>query len=68
MQAEKLPDSGGGLNGAGKKLESVPSVRNGEFRNCFNFLTIEEFDKFWADPKLRESVKDRLRYPGGMQE
>ncbi|PLR66647.1 hypothetical protein CYJ36_17805 [Bacillus sp. UMB0893] len=54
--------------GSGKVLDSVPSVRNGEFRNWFNSLTIEEFDKVWANPMLRESIKDRLRHPGGMHE
>ncbi|MGE7767282.1 ribonuclease YeeF family protein [Peribacillus sp. NPDC096540] len=54
--------------GTGKVLDSVPTVRNGEFKNWFNSLTTEEFDKVWADPKLRESIKDRLRHPGGLHE
>ncbi|WP_299095594.1 T7SS effector LXG polymorphic toxin [uncultured Metabacillus sp.] len=54
--------------GTGKILDTVPSVRNGEFRNWFNSLTTEEFDIVWSDPKLRESIKDRLRHPGGLHE
>ncbi|MGG3476460.1 T7SS effector LXG polymorphic toxin [Peribacillus frigoritolerans] len=54
--------------GTGKVLDSVPTVRNGQFKNWFNSLTTEEFDKVWADPKLRESIKDRLRHPGGLHE
>jgi chemotaxis protein histidine kinase CheA len=54
--------------GTGKSLDSVPSVRNGEFSNWFNSLTTEEFDRVWSDPKLREKIKDRLRHPGGMHE
>ena len=57
-----------GLKSMGNVLETVPSVRNGEFRNWFNSLTTKEFDNIWADPKLRDSIKDRLRYPGGMHE
>lgn len=58
------------INGksTGKVLDSVPTVRNGQFKNWFNSLTTEEFDKVWADPKLRESIKDRLRHPGGLHE
>lgn len=52
----------------GKVLDSVPTVRNGQFKNWFNSVTTEEFDKVWADPKLRESIKDRLRHPGGLHE
>ena len=52
----------------GKSLDSVPSVRNGEFNNWFNSLTSEEFDRVWSDPKLRDKIKDRLRHPGGMHE
>ncbi|WP_411738915.1 ribonuclease YeeF family protein [Peribacillus sp. S4] len=52
----------------GKVLDSVPTVRNGQFKNWFNSLTMEEFDKVWGDPKLRESIKDRLRHPGGLHE
>ncbi len=52
----------------GKSLDSVPSVRNGEFNNWFNSLTSEEFDRVWSDPKLRDKIKERLRHPGGMHE
>ncbi|MGE6666074.1 RHS repeat-associated core domain-containing protein [Paenibacillus xylanexedens] len=54
--------------GTGNILDSVPSVRNGEFNKWFNSLTPDEFDKVWADPKLRETIKDRLRHPGGLHE
>ncbi|SCY38406.1 hypothetical protein SAMN02787081_02313 [Lysinibacillus fusiformis] len=52
------------IKGTGKSLDSVPSVRNGEFSNWFNSLTTEEFDRVWSDPKLREKIKDRLLHPG----
>ncbi|MFD2880875.1 hypothetical protein ACFTAO_40975 [Paenibacillus rhizoplanae] len=62
-------DGGGGkVEGPGKVLDSVPSVRNGEFNKWFNSLTPDEFDKVWADPKLRDIIKDRLRHPGGLHE
>jgi hypothetical protein len=54
--------------GMGDALDSVPSVRNGEFNKWFNSLTPDEFDKVWADPKLRDIIKDRLRHPGGLHE
>lgn len=31
-------------------------------------LSPDEFDKVWADPKLRDTIKDRLRHPGGLHE
>ncbi|NEW09777.1 hypothetical protein GK047_28055 [Paenibacillus sp. SYP-B3998] len=31
-------------------------------------MTPDEFDKVWADPKLRDTIKDRLRHPGGLHE
>lgn len=48
--------------------EPVPSVRNGEFNRWFNNLTPEEFDEIWANPRLRSSIEDRLRHPGGFHE
>ena len=51
-----------------KKLDSVPSIRNGEFEKWFDSLTDKEFDKVWSDTKLRDSIKDRLRSPGGFHE
>lgn len=52
----------------GRTFDSIPSVRNGEFNKWFNSLTPDEFDRAWADPKLRDAIKDRLRYPGGLHE
>ncbi|NMO94995.1 WXG100 family type VII secretion target [Paenibacillus lemnae] len=54
--------------GSGKVLNTVPSVRNGEFNKWFNSLTPDEFDKVWSDPNLRDNIKDRLRHPGGLHE
>ncbi|WP_162848531.1 pre-toxin TG domain-containing protein [Paenibacillus nanensis] len=75
QQIQDLEDglySGGkrddGIEGTGNVLDSVPSVKNGEFNNWFNSLTPDEFDKVWADPKLRDTIKDRLRHPGGLHE
>uniref|UniRef100_UPI002AFE96C6 RHS repeat-associated core domain-containing protein n=1 Tax=Paenibacillus campi TaxID=3106031 RepID=UPI002AFE96C6 len=56
------------LRGTGNTVDSVPSVRNGEFNNWFNSLTPDEFDQVWADSKLRDTIKDRLRHPGGLHE
>ncbi|WP_238557936.1 hypothetical protein [Paenibacillus shenyangensis] len=64
----ELDTEAGSTEGMGNVLDSVPSVRNGEFNKWFNSLTPDEFDKVWADPKLRESIKDRLRHPGRMHE
>ncbi|PWK14252.1 pre-toxin TG domain-containing protein [Tumebacillus permanentifrigoris] len=63
-----IPISDNISEGTVKVLDSVPSVRNGEFKKWFDSLSPDEFDKVWADPKLRELIKDRLRYPGGMHE
>ncbi|WP_143316504.1 pre-toxin TG domain-containing protein [Clostridium sp. HBUAS56017] len=48
--------------------KDIPSVRNGEFNKFFNSLTSEELDEIWKDPKLRETIEDRLRQPGGLHE
>ncbi|QSB49574.1 pre-toxin TG domain-containing protein [Parageobacillus toebii] len=49
-------------------LNSVPSVKNGEFNRWFNSLTPDEFDKIWSDPRLRKAIESRLRHPGGFHE
>ncbi len=41
-------------------LDSVPSVKNGEFNRWFNSLTPDEFDRAWSDPGLRKAIKSRL--------
>ncbi|GGE63231.1 hypothetical protein [Priestia taiwanensis] len=64
----KIEKIEGSIKGTVKVPNSVPSVRNGEFNSWFNSLSVEEFDKVWADTKLRDSIKDRLRHPGGMHE
>ncbi|OKP94386.1 hypothetical protein A3849_29350 [Paenibacillus sp. P46E] len=56
------------VEGTGNVLDSVPSVKNSEFNKWFNSLTPDEFDKVWADPKLVDTIKDRLRQPGGLHE
>ncbi|MEB3751149.1 pre-toxin TG domain-containing protein [Geobacillus icigianus] len=50
------------------KLDSVPSVKNGEFNKWFNSLTPDELDEVWSDPKLRKAIESRLRHPGGFHE
>ncbi|MEK3903616.1 MULTISPECIES: hypothetical protein [unclassified Paenibacillus] len=54
--------------GRGDVLDSVPTVKDGEFDDWFNSLTPDEFNTVWADPKLRDTIKDRLRHPGGLHE
>lgn len=55
-------------NPYGLTLKDIPSVRNGEFNKFFNSLTSEELDTIWKDPKLRQTIEDRLRQPGGLHE
>ncbi|MFN9751518.1 MAG: hypothetical protein ACK57U_09055, partial [Planctomycetota bacterium] len=56
------------LNAPNRLLNSVPSVRNGEFNRWFDSLTPDELDQVWSNPKLREAVEARLRHPGGLHE
>ncbi|GCD81246.1 hypothetical protein PTHTG4_03080 [Parageobacillus thermoglucosidasius] len=49
-------------------LNSVPSVKNGEFNRWFNSLTPDEFDEVWSDPRLRKAIESRIRHPGGFHE
>lgn len=51
-----------------KNLDTVPSIKNGEFESWFDSLTNDEFDKVWANQDLRDAIKDRLRAPGGFHE
>ncbi|MDN4621057.1 pre-toxin TG domain-containing protein [Paenibacillus sp. PsM32] len=51
-----------------KNVNSFPSVRKIEFNNWFNSLTSDEFDQVWANPKLRDTIEDRLRHPRGLHE
>jgi|GEM_PF-818629 len=46
----------------------IPTVRNGEFRDWFNSISVEEFNKLWKIPETREIIEDRLRSPGGLHE
>ncbi|MDU1350953.1 MAG: hypothetical protein E6942_16865, partial [Clostridium argentinense] len=55
-------------NPYGLTSKDIPSVRNGEFNKFFNSLTSEELDAIWKDPKLRQTIEDRLRQPGGLHE
>ena len=55
-------------NPYGLTSKDIPSVRNGEFNKFFNSLTSEELDTIWKDPKLRQTIEDRLRQPGGLHE
>ncbi|SFA47593.1 Pre-toxin TG [Parageobacillus thermantarcticus] len=62
---------GKGTGGVAKgtvNLNSVPSVKNGEFNRWFNSLTPDEFDEVWSDPRLRKAIESRLRHPGGFHE
>ncbi|MGX9706934.1 DUF4244 domain-containing protein [Laceyella tengchongensis] len=51
-----------------RNLNSVPTVKNGEFNRWFNSLTPDEFDQVWSDPSLRKTIESRLRHPGGLHE
>ena len=55
-------------NPYGLTPKDIPSVRNDEFNKFFNSLTSEELDNIWDDPKLRQTIEDRLRHPGGLHE
>ncbi|WZY01843.1 pre-toxin TG domain-containing protein [Bacillus sp. FSL W7-1360] len=57
-----------GVKNADTVIDSVPSVRNGEFDKWYNSLNTKEFDEIWSNPQLRNGVKDRLRHPGGLHE
>ena len=51
-------------------LTEVPSVKDGPkaFRRWFNELTPGELATVWKNPKLRKSVEEGLRWPGGQHE
>jgi hypothetical protein len=53
---------------AAARLTSVPGVRDGAFARWFNELTVDEFERVWANPRLRRAIESRLRHPGGMHE
>ena len=55
-------------NPYGLTSKDIPSVRNGEFNKFYNSLTSEELDTIWKDPKLRQTIEDRLRQQGGLHE
>ena len=55
-------------NPYGLTPKDIPYVRNDEFNKFFNSLTSEELDNIWDDPKLRQTIEDRLRHPGGLHE
>ncbi|ACD23315.1 hypothetical protein FDE76_07465 [Clostridium botulinum] len=57
-----------GSNAYGLISEDIPSVRNEEFNKFFNSLTSDELNEIWKDSKLRETIEDRLRQPGGLHE
>lgn len=48
----------------GLTSKDIPSARNGEFNKFFNSLTTEELNAIWKDPKLRQTIENRLRQPG----
>ncbi|MBC2176079.1 hypothetical protein HCB27_05605 [Listeria booriae] len=50
-----------------KKIK-IPSVRNGEFNKWFDSVTVKEFNDAWANPKIRSTIEDRIRQPGGYHE
>ncbi|MCL2151750.1 MAG: DUF4280 domain-containing protein [Oscillospiraceae bacterium] len=68
MKSKLLKGPGAKTDKETKKLDSVPSVRNGEFEKWFDSLTKDEFETVWANPELKETIKDRLRSPGGYHE
>lgn len=53
------------------KPKDVPSIRNGEFNKWFNELSEEDLNEIFTNPKLqkvKDTVKDRIRHPGGLHE
>ena len=49
-------------------VDSVPSVKGGEFNRWFDELTPDELDEIWTNPSLRDAIESRLRHPGGLHE
>lgn len=48
--------------------KKVPGVADGKFAKWFDNLTPNQFDEVWKVTKLRNSIKRRLRHPGGQHE
>ena len=48
--------------------KDVPTVKNGEFNEFFNSLSIDELDALWSKPEIRDVIEARLRSPGGLHE
>jgi hypothetical protein len=46
----------------------VPSVRGGEFNRWYDELTPKQLDMLWSDEAIRETMKARIRQPGGLHE
>ena len=47
---------------------SIPSNRGGAFTRWFDDLSPEQLDDIWTNPKLRQTIEDRIRHPGGVHE
>ncbi len=47
-------------------LASVPGIA--QFGQWFDSISADDFDRYWANPALRQQIEDRLRYPGTMHE
>ena len=48
--------------------KDVPTVKNGEFNEFFNSLSVDELDALWSKPEIRDVIEARLRSPGGLHE
>ena len=49
-------------------VKDVPTVKNGEFNDFFNSLSVDELDALWSKPEIRDVIEARLRSPGGLHE
>ncbi len=48
--------------------KDIPTVKNGEFNEFFNSLSVDELDALWSKPEIRDVIEARLRSPGGLHE
>ena len=48
--------------------KDIPTVKNGEFNEFFNSLSVDELDVLWPKSEIRDVIEARLRSPGGLHE
>lgn len=48
--------------------KNIPTVKNGEFNEFFNSLSVDELDALWSKPEIRDVIEACLRSLGGLHE